>query len=128
MVASPLALQWSFLPEKGLKTNCKFQCNTMQMICDQSPAACLHAQCNHQVFYDPQDRTEQKIVCSESADLLKLFAGLRSPASANPCPDYYPEAKRAEIDSISKLVVTGLGMQVYKCVFAKSQASRACHL
>ena len=75
-----------------------------------------------------QDKKEQKIVCNESAEILKTFAGLKGPESATPCPDYYPVAKRAEIDRISTEVVNGLGMQVYKCVFAKSQASRASFL
>ena len=66
------------------------------------------------------------IISNESSDILKFLAvHFKTPPTAKPCPDYYPEAKHAEIDRISRWIISDLGSQVYMCAFAKSQASPA---
>lgn len=75
-----------------------------------------------------QDKKEGVIVSNESSDILKFLAmHFKTPATARPCPDYYPEPKRSEIDRISECIISDLGKRVYMCAFAKSQASLATH-
>ncbi|KAK9859809.1 hypothetical protein WJX84_010324 [Apatococcus fuscideae] len=77
------------------------------------------------------DKKEGVIVSNESSDILKFLAEhFETPASAAGCPDYYPEPQRSEIDSISEMIVSDLGIRVYMCVSAKSQEEyeAACQL
>ena len=73
-----------------------------------------------------QDKKDGVLVSNESSDILKFLAvHFKTSASARPCPSYFPEAQRDEIDRISNWVLSDLGKRVYMCVSAKSQVSLA---
>lgn len=70
------------------------------------------------------DRTTRKIVCNESAALMRDFGGTLFNAVARfPAVDLYPAAAAAEIDAINALIYEDVNDGVYRCGFAQTQAA-----
>lgn len=71
------------------------------------------------------DKKTSTIVNNESSDILRMFNTVFSEFATGPMAnhDFYPEALRAEIDSVNDWVYPDINDGVYKCGFAKSQAA-----
>lgn len=71
-----------------------------------------------------QDKKQQTIVNNDSGEIMEMlnseFDSFRSNES---CPDLYPAQLRSQIDELNKFVFGTINIGVYKCAFAKSQAS-----
>ncbi|AWK89391.1 glutathione S-transferase family protein [Azospirillum thermophilum] len=68
------------------------------------------------------DRKEGRIVNNESADIIRIFNDAFDPLTGNRL-DLYPEPLRDEIDRWNDLIYADVNNGVYRCGFAKSQAS-----
>ncbi|WP_377805647.1 glutathione S-transferase family protein [Azospirillum sp. A29] len=68
------------------------------------------------------DRQEGRIVNNESADIIRILNSAFDGLTGNRL-DLYPEPLRPEIDRWNELVYTTVNNGVYRCGFAKSQAS-----
>lgn len=66
------------------------------------------------------DRQRGTIVNNESADILRMLGSAFDDAGAAP-GDYYPEAKRRDIERINERVYATLNNGVYRCGFATTQ-------
>jgi len=66
------------------------------------------------------DRKEERIVCNESAEIIRIFNAAFNELSGN-SDDYYPEALRPEIDAINSFVYPRINNGVYECGFATKQ-------
>ena len=66
------------------------------------------------------DTVEQTIVNNESADIMRMFNSAFDQAGATG-GDYYPEAKRSEIDAVNERVYATVNNGVYKAGFATTQ-------
>ncbi|MFT5009073.1 MAG: putative glutathione S-transferase [Granulosicoccus sp.] len=71
------------------------------------------------VLWDTQTET---IVSNESADIIQMFNSAFNDLTGNRL-DYYPEAARADIDSVNDRVYQGVNNGVYKVGFATTQAA-----
>ena len=69
------------------------------------------------VLWDKQERT---IVSNESADIIRLFNSAFDSIGAGP-GDYYPLAKRAEIDGWNDIIYKNVNNGVYRAGFATTQ-------
>ena len=67
------------------------------------------------------DRIAGRIVCNESAEIIRMFNSAFDALTGNR-DDYYPEALRAEIDAINDFVYDRVNNGVYRCGFATRQA------
>jgi glutathionyl-hydroquinone reductase len=68
------------------------------------------------------DHHTQTIVNNESADIIRMLGSAFEQAGAKP-GDYYPQALRAEIDTINQRIYDTLNNGVYKAGFATTQAA-----
>lgn len=68
------------------------------------------------------DRQERRIVNNESADIIRILNTAFDGLTGNRL-DLYPEPLRPEIDRWNELVYASVNNGVYRCGFAKSQAS-----
>lgn len=68
------------------------------------------------------DRQEGRIVNNESADIIRILNSAFDGLTGNRL-DLYPEPLRPEIDRWNELVYASVNNGVYRCGFAKSQAS-----
>ncbi|BAI74676.1 glutathione S-transferase (plasmid) [Azospirillum sp. B510] len=68
------------------------------------------------------DRQEGRIVNNESADIIRILNGAFDGLTGNRL-DLYPEPLRPEIDRWNGIVYDSVNNGVYRCGFAKSQAS-----
>ena len=68
------------------------------------------------------DQHTQTIVNNESADIIRMFSSAFDQVGAK-LGDYYPQALRAEIDSVNERVYDTLNNGVYKAGFASTQAA-----
>lgn len=66
------------------------------------------------------DKEQQTIVSNESADIIRMFNSEFDHLTGNTL-DFYPEAKRDQIDSINEQVYHTINNGVYKCGFATKQ-------
>jgi len=66
------------------------------------------------------DRKNDTIVSNESADIIRMFNSSFDGVGAR-AGDFYPEALRAEIDSVNSTVYDNVNNGVYKAGFATSQ-------
>jgi putative glutathione S-transferase len=66
------------------------------------------------------DRKSQKIVCDESAEIIRMFNSAFSAWNAG-TPDLYPTALREEIDEVNEWVYSEINNGVYRCGFARTQ-------
>ncbi|MBP2230887.1 putative glutathione S-transferase [Azospirillum agricola] len=68
------------------------------------------------------DRRKGRIVNNESADIIRILNGAFDRLTGNRL-DLYPESLRPEIDRWNDLIYPTVNNGVYRCGFAKSQAS-----
>jgi len=68
------------------------------------------------------DRQERRIVNNESADIIRMLNSAFDHLTGNDL-DLYPAPLRAEIDAWNELIYPNVNNGVYRCGFAKSQAS-----
>ncbi|KAA0578522.1 glutathione S-transferase family protein [Azospirillum sp. B21] len=68
------------------------------------------------------DRQERRIVNNESADIIRILNSAFDRLTGNRL-DLYPEPLRSETDHWNELVYASVNNGVYRCGFAKSQAS-----
>ena len=68
------------------------------------------------------DKTNRTIVSNESSEIIRMFNSAFDGAGAQP-GDYYPEALRAEIDTVNERIYDTLNNGVYRSGFATSQAA-----
>lgn len=66
------------------------------------------------------DKQQNVMVSNESSEIIRMFNSAFDQIGAKP-GDYYPEALRAEIDSINAHVYDNINNGVYKAGFATSQ-------
>jgi putative glutathione S-transferase len=66
------------------------------------------------------DKKERTIVSNESADIIRMFNSAFDDLGAKP-GDYYPKAKRAEIDEVNSRIYANFNNGVYEAGFAGSQ-------
>jgi len=66
------------------------------------------------------DKQKNTIVSNESSEIIRMFNSAFDEIGAAP-GDYYPQALRAEIDTINARVYDTVNNGVYKCGFATSQ-------
>lgn len=117
-VVNPLMreLGWTFYEDEGVVADPLFQANYM-----------------HQIYTaaDPQytgrvtvpvlwDKKQNLFVSNESSEIIRMFNTAFDGIGATP-GDYYPEALRAEIDSVNALVYDNINNGVYKSGFATTQ-------
>ena len=76
------------------------------------------------VCYPAQDKKQKTIVNNDSGEIMEMlnseFDSLRQDES---CPDLYPAELQAEIDELIDHMSDRVNTGVYKCAFAKTQAS-----
>jgi putative glutathione S-transferase len=68
------------------------------------------------------DKQRQTIVNNESSEIIRMFNSAYN-AFTDVTTDYYPEALRAEIDSINEFVYDNVNNGVYRCGFASTQTA-----
>jgi len=117
-VVNPLMLDqgWTFAAAEGVVADPVFQADYM-----------------HQIYTaaDPQytgrvtipvlwDKKQNRLVSNESAEIIRMFNSAFDGIGAK-AGDYYPEALRAQIDSINALVYDKVNNGVYKSGFATTQ-------
>jgi putative glutathione S-transferase len=68
------------------------------------------------------DKQRETIVNNESAEIIRMLNSAFDHLGATP-GDYYPQALRAEIDSVNAWVYDGLNNGVYRAGFSTSQAA-----
>ena len=117
-VVNPLMLDqgWTFAAAEGVVADPIFQADYM-----------------HQIYTaaDPQytgrvtipvlwDKKQNRLVNNESSEIIRMFNSAFDAIGAK-LGDYYPEALRAEIDSINELVYDKVNNGVYKSGFATTQ-------
>lgn len=117
-VVNPLMLDqgWTFAAAEGVVADPVFQADYM-----------------HQIYTaaDPQytgrvtipvlwDKKQNRLVNNESSEIIRMFNSAFDDIGAK-AGDYYPEALRAQIDSINALVYDKVNNGVYKSGFATTQ-------
>lgn len=70
------------------------------------------------------DRKSQRIVCDESADIIRILNSQFDAWSAGTV-DLYPEALREEIDGVNEWIYKSINNGVYRCGFARTQEAYA---
>jgi len=68
------------------------------------------------------DKQEHRIVCNESAEIIRIFNSAFNQLTGNN-KDYYPCELRAEIDEINGFIYKNINNGVYQCGFATAQAA-----
>ena len=66
------------------------------------------------------DKKREKIVCNESAEIIRMFNAAFDSLTGNQ-DDYYPLDLRREIDEVNDYVYRNINNGVYKCGFATDQ-------
>jgi len=66
------------------------------------------------------DKRTNTIVSNESPEIIRMFNSAFDEVGALP-GDYYPEAKRSEIDELNERIYESVNNGVYKCGFATTQ-------
>ena len=68
------------------------------------------------------DKAQNTIVSNESSEIIRMFNSAFDGIGAK-AGDYYPKAKRAEIDALNERIYTTVNNGVYKAGFATAQAA-----
>ena len=69
------------------------------------------------------DRETGRIVCNESAEIIRMFGREFDAFAGDPGLDLYPEDLRAEIDELNAWTYSEVNNGVYRAGFARSQAA-----
>ena len=67
------------------------------------------------------DEKLQKIVTTESADIIKLFGGAFDAFAKNPDLDLAPKGLATAMEEMDAIIYPGINDGVYRCGFARSQ-------
>lgn len=107
---------WTFIEDKGVVADPLFQAKYMHQIYTQADPK-YSGRVTIPVLWDKQQNV---MVSNESSEIIRMFNSAFDGIGAQP-GDYYPEALRAEIDSINAHVYDNINNGVYKAGFATSQ-------
>lgn len=69
------------------------------------------------------DKKQGTIVNNESSEIIRMFNSEFDAMASRPEVDLYPQALRAEIDTVNAWIYPSINNGVYKCGFARSQAA-----
>jgi putative glutathione S-transferase len=107
---------WTFMPGPGVVPDPVAQVSTLHDIYTISDPLCTSRVTVPVLF----DKIEKTIVSNESADILRMFNSAFDHLGARP-GDYYPAARRTEIDAVNARIYDTLNNGVYKAGFATGQ-------
>ncbi len=107
---------WTFIEDKGVVADPLFQAKYMHQIYTKADPK-YSGRVTIPVLWDKQQNV---MVSNESSEIIRMFNSAFDEIGAKP-GDYYPEALRAEIDSINAHVYDNINNGVYKAGFATSQ-------
>lgn len=107
---------WTFIEDTGVVADPLFQATYMHQIYTTADPK-YSGRVTIPVLWDKQQNV---MVSNESSEIIRMFNSAFDEIGAKP-GDYYPEALRAEIDSINAHVYDNINNGVYKAGFATSQ-------
>ena len=107
---------WTFIEDTGVVADPLFQATYMHQIYTAADSK-YSGRVTVPVLWDKQHNV---MVSNESSEIIRMFNSAFDEIGAKP-GDYYPEALRAEIDSINAHVYDNINNGVYKAGFATSQ-------
>ena len=107
---------WTFIEDTGVVADPLFQAKYMHQIYTTADPK-YSGRVTIPVLWDNQQNV---MVSNESSEIIRMFNSAFDQIGAKP-GDYYPEALRAEIDSINAHVYDNINNGVYKAGFATSQ-------
>lgn len=117
-VVNPLMAEhgWTFAADEGVVADPLFQADYMHQIYTSADPQ-YTGRVTIPVLWDKQQKT---IVSNESAEIIRMFNSAFDEVGATP-GDYYPEALRADIDSLNEQIYNRVNNGVYKAGFATTQ-------
>ncbi len=107
---------WTFIEDTGVVADPLFQATYMHQVYTKADPN-YSGRVTIPVLWDKQQNV---MVSNESSEIIRMFNSAFDQIGAKP-GDYYPEALRAEIDSINAHVYDNINNGVYKAGFATSQ-------
>ena len=107
---------WTFIEDTGVVADPLFQATYMHQVYTKADPN-YSGRVTIPVLWDKQQNV---MVSNESSEIIRMFNSAFDQIGAKP-GDYYPEALRAEIDSINAHVYDTINNGVYKAGFATSQ-------
>ena len=107
---------WTFIEDTGVVADPLFQATYMHQIYTAADSK-YSGRVTVPVLWDKQQNV---MVSNESSEIIRMFNSAFDQIGAKP-GDYYPEALRAEIDSINAHVYDNINNGVYKAGFATGQ-------
>ncbi|HTN35216.1 MAG TPA: glutathione S-transferase family protein [Marinobacter sp.] len=117
-VVNPLMAEhgWTFEKDEGVVADPIFQARYMHQIYTAADPK-YTGRVTIPVLWDKQ---QNRLVNNESSEIIRMLNSAFDGIGAKP-GDYYPEALRAEIDSVNELVYDNVNNGVYKSGFATTQ-------
>ncbi len=117
-VVNPLMAEhgWTFEKDEGVVADPIFQARYMHQIYTAADPE-YTGRVTIPVLWDKQ---QNRLVNNESSEIIRMLNSAFDGIGAKP-GDYYPEALRAEIDSVNELVYDNVNNGVYKSGFATTQ-------
>lgn len=117
-VVNPLMREhgWTFEPDEGVVADPVFQAHYMHQIYTAADPK-YTGRVTIPVLWDKQ---QNRFVSNESSEIIRMLNSAFDGVGAKP-GDYYPEALRAEIDSLNDQVYDNVNNGVYKAGFATTQ-------
>lgn len=109
---------WTFYDGEGVVADPIFQANYMHQIYTAADPK-YTGRVTIPVLWD---KKQNLFVSNESSEIIRMFNTAFDGIGATP-GDYYPEALRAQIDSVNELVYDNVNNGVYKSGFATTQAA-----
>lgn len=107
---------WTFIEDEGVVADPLFQAKYMYQIYITADPK-YSGRVTIPVLWD---KKQNVMVSNESSEIIRMFNSAFDDIGAQP-GDYYPEALRAEIDSINAHIYDNVNNGVYKAGFATSQ-------
>ncbi len=107
---------WTFIEDTGVVADPLFQATYMHQVYTKADPN-YSGRVTIPVLWDKQQNV---MVSNESSEIIRMFNSAFDQIGAKP-GDYYPEALRAEIDSINAYVYDNINNGVYKAGFATGQ-------
>lgn len=109
---------WTFAPGPGTVSDTVNGATLLHQIYTRSDPQCT-TRVSVPVLWD---KATGRIVSNESSEILRMFNTAFDGLGATP-GDYYPEARRGEIDEVNERVYAGLNNGVYRAGLATTQAA-----
>ncbi|MBO1519063.1 glutathione S-transferase family protein [Oceanisphaera pacifica] len=107
---------WTFIEDTGVVADPLFQAKYMHQIYTQADPK-YSGRVTIPVLWDKQQNV---MVSNESSEIIRMFNSAFDEVGAKPS-DYYPEALRADIDSLNEQIYNRVNNGVYKAGFATTQ-------